>query len=86
MRRPLREELGVDVPVRLVCKFLCRGVVSPYWLGVYEAELVSEIDVDPREITWHGWLTETELAAAVQTWPLVPDGQEAFGRYRSSHT
>jgi 8-oxo-dGTP pyrophosphatase MutT (NUDIX family) len=82
--RELGEELGVDVPVRLVCKFLCRGVISPYWLGVHEAVLVGEIDADPREIAWHGWLTEAELAVAVRMWAFVPDGQEAFRRYLSS--
>ncbi len=79
--RELREELGVDAAVRPVCTFLCRGVISPYWLGVHEAVLAGEVTPDPREISWHGWLTEAELADAVRTWPFIPDGQEAFTRY-----
>src|SRR5262245_46799351 len=81
--RELREELGVAVPMRPVCKFLCRGAISSYWLSVHEAVLACEIDPDPREIIWHAWLTKTELTEAVRTWPFVPDGQEAFDRYLS---
>jgi 8-oxo-dGTP pyrophosphatase MutT (NUDIX family) len=82
--RELYEELGVDAPVRLVCKFLCHGVISPYWLGVHEAVVSGEIAPDPQEIAWHGWLAEAELRDAVQRWHFVPDGQEAFKQYLSS--
>ncbi|MBV7696736.1 NUDIX domain-containing protein [Streptomyces sp. TRM70350] len=34
--RELTEELGVQAPVRFAFKFLCRGAISPYWLGVHE--------------------------------------------------
>lgn len=71
------------VPVRPVCKFLCRGKISSYWLYVHEAVLTSEITPNPDEIAWHAWLTEPELAKAVKTHPFVPDGQEAFSRYLS---
>jgi 8-oxo-dGTP pyrophosphatase MutT (NUDIX family) len=82
--RELREELGVDTAVRPICKFLCRGGISPYWLYVHEAFLTGEITPAPEEIAWHGWLTEPELAETVKIHPFTPDGQEAFTRYLSA--
>jgi isopentenyldiphosphate isomerase len=79
--RELAEELGVRVSVRPVVRFLMRGAISPYWLGVHEAVVDGVITADPREVAWYGWLTEEELARAVCDWPFVPDGQEAFRRY-----
>lgn len=79
--RELVEELGVHVPVRFQFKFLCRGAISPYWLGVHEAVITGEVTPDPQEVAWHGWLTETELRDAVRQWRFVPDGLEAFDRY-----
>lgn len=79
--RELAEELGIHVPVRFLFKFLCRGAISPYWLGVHEAVITGEVTPDPGEVAWHGWLTETELQEAVRQWRFIPDGQEAFDRY-----
>jgi 8-oxo-dGTP pyrophosphatase MutT (NUDIX family) len=79
--RELAEELGIHAPVRFLFKFLCRGAISPYWLGVHEAVIPSEVTPDPGEVAWHGWLTETELREAVRQWRFIPDGQEAFDRY-----
>ncbi|WP_354381158.1 NUDIX domain-containing protein [Streptomyces sp. PvR034] len=79
--RELAEELGVHVPVRPVCRFLCRGAISPYWLGVHEAVIAGAVTPDPGEVAWHAWLTERELRRAVRRWSFVPDGQEAYGRH-----
>ncbi|MGB3442090.1 MAG: NUDIX domain-containing protein [Actinophytocola sp.] len=79
--RELREELGIDVPVRPVCVFLCRGELTSYWLAVYEAVFDGEVRADPREIAWHGWLTPEELTEAIASWPFVSDGQIVFRRY-----
>lgn len=79
--RELTEELGVQAPVRFVFKFLCRGVISPYWLGVHEAVITDVITPDPSEIAWHGWVTETELQEALRQWTFVPDGLDALRRY-----
>jgi len=79
--RELHEELGVDVPVRPVCVFLCRGESASYWLAVHEAVLDGEVRPDPREIAWHGWLTATELTEALASWPFVSERQIAFRRY-----
>ncbi|MET8543066.1 NUDIX domain-containing protein [Kitasatospora sp. NPDC004799] len=81
--RELAEELGVRVPVRLLFTFLCRGAIGPYWLGVHEAVITGEVTPAAEEVAWHGWLTEPELAEAVRQWRFVPDGQEAFARYRA---
>lgn len=79
--RELAEELGVRAPVRFLFKFLCRGVISPYWLGVHEAVVDGAIAPDPSEIAWHGWVTEAELLEALRQRTFVPDGVDALLRY-----
>lgn len=80
--RELDEELGVRAHLRFVLKFLCRGVVSPYWLGLHEAVVDrAAVAPDPSEIAWHTWLTEAELHRAVADRPFVPDSVEALDRY-----
>lgn len=37
--RELAKELGVHTPTRFLFKYLCRGVISPYWMGLHEAVL-----------------------------------------------
>lgn len=87
--RELAEELGV-VPTapRFLFKYLCRGEISPYWLGIHETVLTDPITPDPAEISWHGWLTEPELQAMARRRTFVADGKEALHRYldkRSSY-
>jgi 8-oxo-dGTP pyrophosphatase MutT (NUDIX family) len=79
--RELAEELGVQAPVRFLFKYLCRGAISPYWLGLHEALIPGEVNPDSSEVAWHGWMTEAELRDAVRRSTFVPDGQEAFSRY-----
>ncbi|WP_329252113.1 NUDIX domain-containing protein [Streptomyces sp. NBC_01478] len=79
--RELAEELGVRVPVRFAFKFLCRGVISPYWLGVHEAVVHTEIAPDPAEIAWHAWVTEGELREMARRPTFVADAAEALDRY-----
>lgn len=78
--RELAEELGVRGPVRFVLKFLCRGAISPYWLGVHEAVVAGPLAPDPAEIAWHGWLGEQELQEAFRRWTFVPDGMQVIRR------
>lgn len=84
--RELTEELGVQVPVRFVFKFLCRGVISPYWLGVHEAVINEVTAPDPSEIAWYSWFTETELQEALGKWTFVADGVDALRRYLGQPT
>ncbi|MFF7310644.1 NUDIX domain-containing protein [Streptomyces sp. NPDC008137] len=79
--RELTEELGVRAPVRFVFKFLCDGLISPYWLGLHEAVVSHVLAPDPSEIDWYGWVTEGELREAVEEWSFVEDGVDAFRRY-----
>lgn len=79
--RELGEELGVRASAQFVFKYLCRGVISPYWLGLHEAVITEELDVDSSEIAWHEWLTMAELRDALERWTFVRDGMEAFSRY-----
>lgn len=82
--RELVEELGVRAPVRHVVTFLCRGVISPYWLAVHEAVVVGDLAPDPGEVAWWRWLTEEELRRAVRRWEFVADGVVALERYAAA--
>ncbi|MET8859442.1 NUDIX domain-containing protein [Streptomyces sp. NPDC004579] len=79
--RELGEELGVWATVCLRFKFLSRGGLSPHWLAVCDAVLPEIGAADPREVAWHGWLTESELRRRLQQWTFTPDSQEIFVRY-----
>lgn len=85
-QRELGEELGVQVPVRLLCTFLNRGGLSPHWLGLHEAEVPATVSPAAREIAWYGWLTERELRQALQRWHFTPDSQAMFDRYFAHRT
>jgi 8-oxo-dGTP pyrophosphatase MutT (NUDIX family) len=79
--RELSEELSVRVPVRFLFKYLNRSGLSPHWLGIHEAVIPDVMAPDPREVAWHGWLTESELRQALRRWRFTPDSHDAFGRY-----
>lgn len=81
--RELVEELGVTPPVRHMFTYLCQGVTGPYWLGVHEALIDGAVSPEPKEVAWYDWITEAELEGAVKRWPFIPDGQDAFRRYRA---
>ncbi|MET9105003.1 NUDIX hydrolase [Streptomyces zhihengii] len=81
--RELAEELGVHADPRFVFKFLCDGVISPYWLGLHEVVITVPVQPDPKEVAWFDWLTEPELEEIVRRSEFVPDAREAFDRYRA---
>ncbi|QDN82747.1 NUDIX domain-containing protein [Streptomyces sp. S1A1-7] len=81
--RELAEELGVHTPTRFLFKYLCRGVISPYWLGL--AVLDRPVVPDASEVAWHAWLTPVELRAAMYDTMFVPDARDAFVRYQGEH-
>ncbi|MFD8000344.1 NUDIX hydrolase [Streptomyces mirabilis] len=81
--RELAEELGVRTPTRFLFKYLCRGVISPYWLGLHEAVLDRPVVPDASEVAWHAWLTPVELRAAMHDAMFVPDARDAFHRYQA---
>ncbi|MER7176439.1 NUDIX hydrolase [Streptomyces mesophilus] len=83
--RELAEELGVEAAPRFVLKFLCAGVISPYWLGLHEVIVTTPVRPRPREVAWHDWLSESELEALVRQRRFVPDAREAYERYRALH-
>ncbi|MFJ2628961.1 NUDIX hydrolase [Streptomyces sp. NPDC087532] len=81
-RRELNEEMGVDSSVRFLFKFLCDGALSPYWFAVHEAVVdYQRIQPSPDEVSWHGWLSGSELAQVVPRGSYVPDSRDAFARY-----
>lgn len=82
--REVGEELGARVTVCLRFKFLNRGGLSPYWLGVCDAVLPEIVAPDPEEVAWHGWLTRSELRRTLRQWTFTPDSREIFDRY-SAH-
>ncbi|MGV9938905.1 NUDIX hydrolase [Streptomyces sp. NPDC003401] len=77
----LTEEIGVRAPVRPLFRFLCRGAISPYWLGVHEAVVTADLTPDPAEIAWHAWVTGSELRAMAARPTFVPDGAEVLRRH-----
>jgi 8-oxo-dGTP pyrophosphatase MutT (NUDIX family) len=79
--RELVEELGVRASPEFLFKYLCRGAISPYWMGLHEAVLTDELVVDPSEIEWHEWLTLEEFHGARQRLSFVEDGLAACRRY-----
>jgi isopentenyldiphosphate isomerase len=81
--RELAEELGVQAPTRFVFKYLCRGEISPYWLGLHEAVLDQPLAPDAAEIAWHAWLTPAELRTAMRDRAFVSDARDAFERYQA---
>ncbi|MFF4311572.1 NUDIX hydrolase [Streptomyces sp. NPDC001507] len=80
--RELAEELGVRARPRFVLKFLCRGAISPYWLGLHEVVVTGPLRPDPEEIAWYTWATESELSSFAARDSFVPDAREALTRYR----
>lgn len=81
--RELAEELGVEARPRFLFKFLCRGAISPYWLGLHEVVVEGPVQPDPSEIAWCDWVTESQLGGLVRRQTFVPDAREAFDRYRA---
>lgn len=79
--RELAEEMGVFGTPRFLFKFLCRGEISPYWLGVHEVVVTGALAPDPAEIAWHGWFDEGELLEAAGRGTFVSDGAEALRRH-----
>ncbi|MGW3388262.1 NUDIX hydrolase [Streptomyces cinereoruber] len=79
--RELAEELGVQAPVRFVVKFLNRDGLSPHWLAVHEAVLFDDPDPDPAEVTWHGWLSESELLRSMEENLFTPDSRDTLSHY-----
>jgi 8-oxo-dGTP pyrophosphatase MutT (NUDIX family) len=84
--RELSEEMSVRAPVRFLFKYLNRSGLSPHWLGVHEAVVPDVVAPDPREVAWHGWLTESELHHALHRWCFTPDSRDAFDRYLTSES
>jgi ADP-ribose pyrophosphatase YjhB (NUDIX family) len=84
--REITEELGVHAPARLVLKYLCRGAISPYWLGLHEATITQPITPDASEIAWHTWLDPADLRQAIRTWGFLADAQEVFDLYLAPQT
>ncbi|MET8968851.1 NUDIX hydrolase [Streptomyces hydrogenans] len=82
--RELSEEMGVRATVCLRCTFLNRSGLSPHWLAVCDALLPGAVAPDPREVAWHGWLTESELRQALGQKTFTPDSREVFDRYLAS--
>ncbi|WP_030843886.1 NUDIX hydrolase [Streptomyces sp. NRRL F-4474] len=79
--RELAEELGVRAPVPFVLKFLNRSGLSPHWLGIHEAMLLTGPEPDTEEVMWHDWVPEPELQRFTERYPFTPDSMEAFSRY-----
>ncbi|MFF7437388.1 NUDIX domain-containing protein [Streptomyces sp. NPDC008122] len=79
--RELAEELGVRAPVRFIVKFLNRSGLSPHRLAVHEAVLPGNLNPDPDEVMWHGWLSESELLRSMKENLFTPDSHDTLTHY-----
>ncbi|SEG36946.1 Isopentenyldiphosphate isomerase [Nonomuraea solani] len=82
--REIREEIGLDLPVRSCFTILCRGAISPYWFAVHETVVPADVQIapNPKEFAWIGWLDEEALRHAAARLPFVPEIHEAFTLYQ----
>ncbi|MFC3896580.1 NUDIX hydrolase [Lentzea rhizosphaerae] len=75
--RELREELGVEVPLKKL--FISKYVDdhTRYHVWVYEARTDGPFTHQPEEVAWGGWMDLEELRDKIEDpdWPLVPDGR-----------
>ncbi|MFE2725782.1 NUDIX hydrolase [Kitasatospora sp. NPDC059327] len=81
--REAEEELGVSgIEPRPLLKFLFREEGLSWWCDVYEARWDGPVEPQESEVAWHAWLTPEELDARLARDAFVPDGLEAYRRYR----
>ncbi|MFG2823032.1 NUDIX hydrolase [Kitasatospora sp. NPDC048365] len=82
--REAEEELGVSgIEPRPLFKFLYSdGDRMSWFCDMYEAVWDGPVSPQVEEVDWHDWLTEEELAQRLTEWEFVPDGLEAWRRYR----
>ncbi|WP_378735867.1 NUDIX hydrolase [Nocardia brasiliensis] len=78
--RELAEELSVQYRPQLMFKFLCRGAIAPYWLGVHEVVIDRRVFPDAAEISWYDWVPAKYLPELMRRRPFVPDSIEVFHR------
>ncbi|MFC5647387.1 NUDIX hydrolase [Kitasatospora cinereorecta] len=83
--REAEEELGVSgIEPRPLFKFLFSdGDRLTWFCDMYEAVWDGPVSPQVEEVGWHDWLTEEELAGRMAEWHFVPDGLEAWQRYRA---
>ncbi|GAA3628341.1 NUDIX domain-containing protein [Lentzea roselyniae] len=81
--RELREELGVEVPLKKL--FISKYVDdrTRYHVWVYEARTDGPFTHQPEEVAWGGWMDLDELRVKIEDpdWPLVPDGRAIAGEW-----
>lgn len=64
--RELVEELGVDLPLKIVCKFLCREIKETEMQMLYKAYSDGPFKLHPQEINQGKFFTRKELIEAVK--------------------
>ncbi len=83
--REASEELGVEglpQPVRLF-RFLYETPEHAWWSVGYEVRCEVPVRPQAEEVAWHAFLTEDELHRRLPEWPWVPDGLDAYERFRA---
>lgn len=77
--REASEELGVELPAPAYqFRFRHDGADYRTWSAVYELRFAGEVDPPADEITWHGFLSESQLRARLAEWPWPPDSLAAY--------
>jgi 8-oxo-dGTP pyrophosphatase MutT (NUDIX family) len=83
--REAEEELGVAGLPRpeFLFKFLYDdGAGRSWWSAVYQVRCEPPVRPQPEEVAWHGFLTDEEIEARLDSWEWVPDGLAALHRLR----
>lgn len=84
--REAEEELGVSglpQPVPLLKFLYDDGTGRSWWSAVYEVRCELPVNPQVEEVSWHGFLAESEVERRLDEWEWVPDGMAAYERLRS---
>ncbi len=83
--RELREELGVEVPLKRLFASRYVDELTRYHVWVYEARTDGPFTHQPEEVASGEWMDLDELKVRIgdPDWPLVPDGRVIAGEWLS---
>ncbi|PWI19538.1 NUDIX hydrolase [Streptomyces sp. Act143] len=83
--REAEEELGVSGLPKpaFLFKFLYDdGAGRTWWSAVYEVRCELPVNPQVEEVAWHDFLAEDEVQRRLPEWEWVPDGLDAYARFR----
>ncbi|MBU0707509.1 NUDIX domain-containing protein [Patescibacteria group bacterium] len=85
-QRELKEELGIDTPVKYLFDFNFKSEVNNYKAKVYSAEYNGEIKLNMDESEQGKWISSDELKMFIKKGRLCPDTEEFIKKYLERET